>query len=250
MKKILFLLINFFFFSTSFYALTDISVSNNLLVPIFDNNTKVYNVFVNSDVEIVSIIVKSEKNEVVTGSGSVSLKEGINVFELFSYIDNVLIDKYTINITRGNTIYDKSSSYLSSLSIEGVNLEFNKNVFEYNIEVNEIDKLNISYVTENPSAYVKVSGDVFLNKNENNINIKVISSNNENSTTYKIKAIKNIKDNIIKKKKSIFDNKDFSSFELKLIIIGLISLGIIVILVLFYFVFIKKYKTYNIFKKN
>lgn len=249
MKKILFLLTSFFFFSMSVSAISGISVSKNSLVPIFDNNIKVYNVYVSSDVEIVTINVNKSEEEVVTGIGSVSLKPGLNVFEILSYIDNNLIDKYTINITRGDVKNDVGSSYLTSLSISGAIIEFNKNVYEYVVNTIDIDNLNIDYITENPSAYVKVSKEI-INDKEDNIFINVTSQDNKNTTTYKVKIIKDIKVNKTNEKKSIFDNKEFSSFELKLIIIGLITLGIIVIGIFFYLIFIRKYKSFTPFKKE
>ena len=54
MKKILnllTLLIIFFSFYLNLNAISNISINNNNLVPEFNNNTKVYNVFVKEDVE-------------------------------------------------------------------------------------------------------------------------------------------------------------------------------------------------------
>ena len=69
--------------------------------------------------------------------------------------------------------------------IEGFNINFNEFVYDYEIKVNDLDKLNIIYETSSPYSTVKVSGDIILNEGENNINIKVTSGNGKNSTIYK-----------------------------------------------------------------
>ncbi len=243
MKKILnllTLLIIFFSFYLNLNAISNISINNNNLVPEFNNNTKVYNVFVKEDVEIITINVEKLDNEIVTGIGSQSLKKGLNVLEIISYIDEVEIERYKLNITRGNVVYDKNNSTLKLLNIEGFNINFNEFVYDYEIKVNELDKLNIIYETSSPYSTVKVSGDIILNEGENNINIKVTSGNGKNSTIYKIKVYKEISKSINNSRKSFFYNKEFSSFELKLIAIGLGIFGLVVILVLFYLIFRKK----------
>ncbi len=243
MKKILnllTLLIIFFSFYLNLNAISNISINNNNLVPEFNKNTKVYNVFVKEDVEIITINVEKLDNEIVTGVGSQSLKKGLNVLEIISYIDEVEVERYVLNITRGDVVYDKNNSSLKKLSIEGFDISFNEFVYDYEIKVNNLDKLNVTYETSSPYSIVKVSGDIILNEGENNINIKVTSGNGKNSTSYKIKVYKEISKNVSNSKKSFFDNKEFSSFELKLIAIGLGVFGLIIILILFYLIFRKK----------
>ena len=60
MKKILFLLTIFFSFIFNLYALNNISINNNMLIPEFNKNTKVYNVFVPSNIEIITIVVDKD----------------------------------------------------------------------------------------------------------------------------------------------------------------------------------------------
>lgn len=250
MKKILFLLTIFFSFIFNLYALNNISINNNMLIPEFNKNTKVYNVFVPSNIEIITIVVDKDDNEVITGSGSKSLKEGLNVIEIISYINDIEVERYTFNITRGNITYDKTNSNLKNLIINDYEVNFNEFVYEYEIKVKTNDKLNIYYETNTPLETVTLKGDTSLKNKENVITIKVISGDKKHSSTYKIKIIKELKDNTSNKKTSIFDNKKFTSFELKLIIIVLIFLGLIISSIIFYFIFIKKKKYFRPFKQK
>lgn len=250
MKKILFLLTIFFSFIFNLYALNNISINNNMLIPEFNKNTKVYNVFVPSNIEIITIVVDKDDNEVITGSGSKSLKEGLNVIEIISYINDTEVERYTLNITRGNITYDKTNSNLKNLIINDYEVNFNEFVYEYEIKVKTNDKLNIYYETNTPLETVTLKGDTSLKNKENVITIKVISGDKKHSSTYKIKIIKELKDNTPNKKASIFDNKKFTSFELKLIIIVLIFLGLIISSIIFYFIFIKKKKYFRPFKQK
>lgn len=250
MKKILFLLTIFFSFIFNLYALNNISINNNMLIPEFNKNTKVYNVFVPSNIEIITIVVDKDDNEVITGSGSKSLKEGLNVIEIISYINDTEVERYTLNITRGNITYDKTNSNLKNLIINDYEVNFNEFVYEYEIKVKTNDKLNIYYETNTPLETVTLKGDTSLKNKENVITIKVISGDKKHSSTYKIKIIKELKDNTSNKKTSIFDNKKFTSFELKLIIIVLIFLGLIISSIIFYFIFIKKKKYFRPFKQK
>ena len=58
MKKlylILTLLITFFSFTINSKAITNITINNNTLVPEFNKEMNVYNVFVNPNIEIITI---------------------------------------------------------------------------------------------------------------------------------------------------------------------------------------------------
>ena len=175
MKKILFLLTIFFSFIFNLYALNNISINNNMLIPEFNKNTKVYNVFVPSNIEIITIVVDKDDNEVITGSGSKSLKEGLNVIEIISYINDIEVERYTLNITRGNITYDKTNSNLKNLIINDYEINFNEFVYEYEIKIKTNDKLNIHYETNTPIETVTLKGDTSLKNKEYVITIKVIS---------------------------------------------------------------------------
>ncbi len=244
MKKVytlIILLLAFFSLPISSKALTNISINNNKLIPDFDINTKIYNVFVSSKIEIITINIEEEEGEIVTGGGSISLKKGLNEIKIISYKNEEAMDTYTLNIVRGEINSDKKDATLKSLYIKNHEIEFSSDIFLYNLkaDTNE-NRVDINYETTNPNSKVKLTGDVNLNKEKNIIRISVTSEDKKTTNTYTIKITKKLEKNDKTKKESIFDNKEFSKTELKFIIIGLIFLGLILLGILFYFMFIKK----------
>lgn len=234
MKKSLYLLIVFFLFTIKLSAIEDIIVNNEQIIPTFSKDTTTYNVYVNESTEIITINAKESENELITGHGSKSLKKGLNTFEINSYINNSLIKTYTLNIIRGIDYLDENSSILESLSIEGYNIDFKSDKHTYNINVSNDLDLNIKYKKSNPKSNVK------LVKTSDSINIKVISENKKNETTYKINLIK---DELVS---SLYSPKNtrrsYNDFELKLIRIAIITVSSIIIGIIFYLIFIKKKK--------
>lgn len=234
MKKIL-IIITFLLYINNCNALENISINNVSLSPVFDKNIKVYNAFVSEDKEIITINVVSEENEIITGSGSISLKKGLNENYIMCYKNDVLIDKYILNIVRGDLEYREDDSFLKNLIIEGYDINFDKNNYYYEISDVKEDRINLYYERENPLSVVKVSGDVILKKEENIIKIEVTSENKNNKSTYIIKVLKKI-NNVLKES----SEKEYSDFELKVIRIIIISIILTIIIIMTYFTFKRK----------
>ena len=239
MKKSLSLLLTFFLFTIKLNAIENISINRETLVPDFSKETRVYNVYVLSSTEIITINATGEENELITGTGSKSLKKGLNVFEINSYINDILTESYTLNITRGEDVFDNETSRLEDLSITGYNIDFKSDNFNYEISLNEDEDLEVIYKVSNPKMNVKVSETNDL------ITIKVISENKKNESVYKVKINKEVKVNAVALKSSFFDKKKFDNFELKIIRISIISVVFITMSVLFYLIFVKYKKKKN-----
>lgn len=239
MKKSLSLLLTFFLFTIKLNAIENISINRETLVPDFSKETRVYNVYVLSSTEIITINATGEENELITGTGSKSLKKGLNVFEINSYINDILTERYTLNITRGEDVFDNETSRLEDLSITGYNIDFKSDNFNYEISLNEDENLEVIYKVSNPKMNVKVSETNDL------ITIKVISENKKNESVYVVKINKEVKVNAVALKSSFFDKKKFDNFELKIIRISIISVVFIIMSVLFYLIFVKYKKKKN-----
>ena len=206
MKKSLSLLLTFFLFTIKLNAIENISINRETLVPDFSKETRVYNVYVLSSTEIITINATGEENELITGTGSKSLKKGLNVFEINSYINDILTESYTLNITRGEDVFDNETSRLEDLSITGYNIDFKSDNFNYEISLNEDENLEVIYKVSNPKMNVKVSETNDL------ITIKVISENKKNESVYVVKINKEVKVNAVALKSSFFDKKKFDNF--------------------------------------
>lgn len=239
MKKSLSLLLTFFLFTIKLNAIENISINRETLVPDFSKETRVYNVYVLSSTEIITINATGEENELITGTGSKSLKKGLNVFEINSYINDILTESYTLNITRGEDVFDNETSRLEDLSITGYNIDFKSDNFNYEISLNEDENLEVIYKVSNPKMNVKVSETNDL------ITIKVISENKKNESVYVVKINKEVKVNAVALKSSFFDKKKFDNFELKIIRISIISVVFIIMSILFYLIFVKYKKKKN-----
>ena len=246
MKRLYLLTLLIVFFSCNLHlsAITDISIKGVTLSPEFNVSTKVYNAFVSVDTEIIGINVTKSAEEVVTGSGSISLKKGINELEIISYIDEKEIDRYVINVTRGNYEYNKKDATLANISIEGIDFNFESGVFDYTLSVpEEKESVSISYLATNPNSKVKLKGNTNLFQKENVITLTVTSEDKKNVNTYTLNIQKMITSKVSKETKtSFFDLKDLDDFDLKLIRIALIFFATITLGTLFFFMFIKKKK--------
>lgn len=244
MKKeftLLMMFIAFFLCVNNLKAISNITINNNQLIPSFDKSIHVYNVFVDESVQIITINVSEEDGEIITGSGSKSLKIGLNNIEIVSYINGEINSSYILNITRGEVVYDKENASLKTLEIVGYNIDFKSDKYNYEIEAKENDEsLIINYKPVNPLSKVKVYGDLFLNKEDNKIIIEVISEDKKHSSSYEIKVKKDLNILVKDPKENIFKNHKFTSIELKIIRITIITIVLISITLLIYFIFIKK----------
>lgn len=147
-------------------AISNIKINNEELIPYFDTNTKVYNYY--TDNNSVNIKIKNEKNEIINGEGFYTLEEEYKKIT----INSSKYGDYIINVFKN---YDKNNyknTSLLSLNIEGYNINFNKDVYDYDITLNDEENLKINYeVNDNTSVIINGNGN--FNKPNNLVEIKV-----------------------------------------------------------------------------
>lgn len=68
---------------------------------------------------------------------------------------------YTLKVTKLDQ-EDKSLANLKSLKIEGYDLKFKEDKYEYDLKIGDVNVLNISYDTVNPDATVQITGNMNL----------------------------------------------------------------------------------------
>ena len=161
-------------------ALSNIQVNNEELIPSFDKEIKVYNYY--TDSESVNINVKKDKNEIVNGEGVYTLDNNYKKIIISSNIDN----DYVINIFKNYDKREYDSSELLSLNIDGYNINYNKDIYDYDITLNNENNLNIKYEV-NDNTSVVITGNGNFNKSNNLIKIEV------GDKVYNIHAHKTIK---------------------------------------------------------
>lgn len=148
-----------------------------------------------------------------TTSGTLSCyTEGVRLTEMSKdNWQNIGNKNVNISVNNPQVIPPKqysSNNYLSSLVVEGYNLDkdFDKEVLEYNIELpNGTEKININAKTENGNAKVNGIGEVSVTEGNNKIELKVTAENG-NVRTYVINALVKELDPILVK----VDNKEYN----------------------------------------
>lgn len=161
-------------------ALSNIKVNNEELIPSFDKEIKVYNYY--TDSENVNINVKKDENEIVNGEGMYTLDNNYKKIIISSNIDS----DYVINVFKNYDKREYDSSELLSLNIDGYNINYNKDIYDYDITLNNENNLNIKYEV-NDNTSVVITGNGNFNKSNNLIKIEV------GDKVYNIHAHKTIK---------------------------------------------------------
>ena len=172
----------------------------------FKSDTTTYDVGVEQNVSSITITseLTDSKAKYVTGYGNrkVTLKEGLNTILIKVTAENGDVRTYTLNITRGESKIDdadKGNAYIQGITIDNYNINFSKDVFEYNLQINNESSLNIVVQMENGNASYEILNNENL-KDGSQIIINTTSSDGENKLEYKI--------NISNKQSVIDDNKN------------------------------------------
>jgi len=222
MKKI-FLITLYFFNICNIFAIEDIQINNDFLIPEFDINTKYYNYYTSLDT--VRINVKHSSDEIVYGSGIHNIVDGKNTI----IISSSLNEEYIINIFK-NYKKESKESYLKDLIIEGYDINFDKDKYEYSINIDDEKYLNIKYVLSNDNTFISIEGNGNFNKNDNIIRIKV------NDTEYKIHVHKTKTVSFVEQ-----ENKDENKgLKKEIALFIIVTISSLISFLVFYLLFIFK----------
>lgn len=166
-------------------TLKSLDVSGFTLSPKFKSNVNTYSMKVANNITSlkVSAIANSDKAKVEI-SGNTNWKEGNNVVTIKVTAEDGTTNTYIVNVNRAasgdttTTPTKSSDNYLKSLTINSshtMSSKFDKNTSTYNIEVPyEVDKLDLSALTNNSKAKVEITGNEnFLVGQVNIVEIKV-----------------------------------------------------------------------------
>lgn len=170
---------------------TDTSIKelyvNDNIVNVEENNT--YNINVNAlNLNIRTILndvnadyklykIKGDYREEIDAN-NIEIDDGSdNVFEIVVLAeDGVTSVTYTLNIHELS-----SDSYLQSLTIDNLGFNFDKNIFEYNLNT-ELDEININAISNNEKSTISGIGKKILELGNNSFNIIVTAEDNSTRT--------------------------------------------------------------------
>ena len=159
--------------------LKELKVSEGVLSPSFNKNNLTYNVSVSNDVKTLDIEATKEvdSSTYVEGYGprTVEIQDGLNTFQIKVKSENGSTKTYTLNITKSEK---SSNNFLKALKLKDVEINFDKNVYEYNANVlYNVLETEIIAVPEDIKAKVEVIGNKSLIIGENVFTINVIAEN-------------------------------------------------------------------------
>ena len=199
---------------SSVNTLNNITLSNGTLSPKFNSNTNVYNVEVENDVDVLTVgaTLTDNKSNFVNSYGprNVHLNEGENNIYLKVKSEAGSVRVYRLIITRkkANNVEPEptptptpdptpeptpevSKALLSSLKLSEGKIDFESNVFDYNVTVG-YDVINVvaTVELENDTDTVDIKGGESLEVGANELTITVTSSDGSVSNVYTIYIIK------------------------------------------------------------
>lgn len=186
-------------------AIEKIKINNEDLSPYFDNKIKKYNYFTNEDE--INIKVITSKEEIISGDGIFELKDKESTFIVSS-------DKYgdfIITVFK-NYIETKSKGELLSLDIEGYNLNFNKDVHEYNLNILDEENLNIIYELNNENTNVKIIGNGNFNNTKNIIKIILDDEEEYTINVFKAEKVSKVENTVSKTKTMSYTKKEIVKY--------------------------------------
>ena len=227
-------------------SLTNLGLSVGNLDKTFDGNTLEYTVTgIKDTINSVTINPTCDNCDIkitcpnggcsVSNTKRVTLQAGANEVNINVTSEDGTSNKtYKLNIYRGDVT--TSSAYLQSLKIKDVVLTptFNSMTNDYSALLEkDLKELEITTVTEDPSATVEIKGNKDLKDGENTITITVSSSDGENKQVYTIKVTKEIKEKTTKKATTVVKKKKNNTWLI--ILLSFLGLGIIISVYIFLF---------------
>lgn len=188
----------------------------------FNKTTGSYTVTVENKVTSITINAAAEDSKSsVKGTGSYNLKVYSNKYEIVVTAENGSTRKYTVTIIRkdekGNSAALSTNNYLSSLSVTGYEIEFNKDTLEYSLTVEaNVDKIDIKTTLADSKAKVIVSNVDPLKSGSNEIIITVTAENGTNRI-YKVIVNKKLGNKVdITNLKDVIDTTTDKTIEVEI----------------------------------
>lgn len=200
----------------------------------FNPSKASYSVTVENNVENIEIYaVAQHAKATISGTGKKNLKEGKNTFNIIVTAEDNTKKTYTLIVNRKSENSEETDEQnnndvsLSELEVKNIKLspEFSPDIYEYNIILtDELDKLDITAVSEKKDATIEILGNENLVMGENLITI-LVKDNDKEVSTYQL---------IVNKKQALPNNQEEISETLeqnttwsnkkKIIVIALIAI--------------------------
>ena len=172
-------------------SLKGITLSSGTLSPVFNADTLEYKVSVDTNVEKMSIDVSKEENQKVSGLvKDAKLAFGDNTFSIKVTSESGNTNTYKIVVNRADN--RSNNAFLGSITIDNGKLNFDRNVFMYDVRVlNEVTTINVVASPEDSKAKVEIDSPKSLKEGDNKVVIKVTAENGSTQEyTINVKRLK------------------------------------------------------------
>lgn len=169
--------------------LKSLKIEGYELLPVFDKNTTSYTLQIPEDVAELKIVAETEDEKAkIEIQGNKDLKEGENTVTISVNAEDNTIKIYEIKVTKS----EKVALGLKTLKIDDTDIarKFRPDVYNYEIDIEDVTKLDIEAIANDETATVEILGNEELQEGENTITIMVSSQDGEEKVTYQIKANK------------------------------------------------------------
>ena len=181
----------------------------------FRYGTTTYDVTVPADVEEIEVYATAQaKSAKVSGTGTKTLEDGLNSFDVTVTAEDGTTKTYTINVTRETAEEESneetettentenvqerySGDGLASLKVADLELspKFDTTIYEYKVKyIGELTKLDIEATGTDPYYEIDITGNEDLKEGENFITILVSDPDGNNVATYQITVDKSLVD--------------------------------------------------------
>lgn len=150
----------------------------------FDSEVLEYTLYVDSYVSSVTLSGELNDEYAITEDFKTYILTGDNTqISINVTAEDGTVKTYRVNVVK---VYKSSNNNLSSLIIDGYEIEFDKNTLEYKITVDsDVTSLDISAIVEHYGAWAKIEGNENFKEGENTVAITVYAENGT-SKTYKL----------------------------------------------------------------
>lgn len=171
--------------------LKSLIIQDQELIPEFDVETLKYTIEVEEDITDLEIKAEAEDAKAtISIQGEKDLKEGENTVTISVSAEDGTVKVYEIKVTKGDQTVVPLG--LKFLKIENTDIDtiFAPEVYEYEIEIDDVDELEIEAEPNYETASVEIKGNSNLREGNNQITIIVTSNDGQEKVTYQIKANK------------------------------------------------------------
>jgi len=112
-----------------------------------------------STTELEVTAIADNNKATVNQNGGNNLIVGENVITISVTAENGAVREYTIHVNRlAEGVKFSNNNYLSGLSLNGKVIKLSKNVFDYSVDIDGSDPIEVSATTSDPLAIATVSG--------------------------------------------------------------------------------------------